>query len=199
MNKLSQNFYKMMEEGYKTAKGITDVKEKALALAELAKAIAATGFVELSEEGIMEATDASTEKVETKKTETKKAATNTKKDSLKADAGKTTKAAEVKEEKDETPAPVEEITPEVEPETTADSTEVELDEECTDAMCELKAEALERLNQYTAENAWGEDYVYNQCVPAFFEDQTIVGGDHIRPTNIDGFVTYLDQIANSAE
>jgi hypothetical protein len=207
MNKLSQNFYALIKEGYTLAKGITDVKDKAMVIASLAQAIATTGLVEGS--GEIDTVDTATEvketKKETKKTETKNA---TGKNALKPEAGKGTKTAEAKEEKveeeiiPEVTAEVVETAPQVEAEEKVETetpaeTEVEIEEEWTDAMCELKAASLERLNQYV--EAWGEDYVYNTCVPAFFEDANVVGGDNIRPTNVDGFVTYLDQIADSAE
>lgn len=180
MNNLTNIYKDVLQKGFDAAKLIIDQDKKALAYAELAKAIAATGLVENLEGVITE-----TETKETKKTESKKTTANTKKDSLKADAGKGT---EVKEEKEEVaPTPVEENT----------STEAEVTDEWTEEMTTAKAEALGRLKQYT--DAWTEDYVYNQCVPAFFEDKTVLGGDNIRPTNIDGFITYLDQIANSAE
>lgn len=191
MNTISKAFYQAVQKGLDAAKAIpvTEQKDKALAYAELANAIALTGLVE---DGVLETTDAAPAEKEVKKTETKKTATTTKKDSLKADSGKgAATTAPIKEEKEETvPEQTEEVTSTTE-------TDVEVTDEWTEEMTEAKAEALERLKQYT--DAWTEDYVYNQCVPAFFEDPSIVGGDNIRPTNIDGFITYLDQIANSAE
>lgn len=190
MNKLSQNFYNMMQEGYKMAKGITDVKDRALVLAELAKAIAMTGLVE--DTAVSEDAAEATETKTVAKTENKKATAtaNTKKDSLKADAGKgAAPAKEVVEEKipEEEEVPVDE---------TVVADEVAIDEEWTEEMTTAKAEALETLKAYT--DAWGEDYVYIDCVNAWSEG-AFSGADNIRPTNIDGFITYLVQISNQAE
>lgn len=187
---LTKTFRDALQEGFKAAKNL-ESKDKALAYAELAKAIAMTGLVEDLAEGPSDVTD-SAPKEDTKtvaKTETKKpAATNTKKDSLKTDAGKGT--APVKEAVEEKVPEEEEVVPTEE--TTAVADEVAIDEEWTDAMTSAKAEALETLKAYT--DAWGEDYVYNDCVNAWSEG-AFSGADNIRPTNIDGFITYLEQIS----
>jgi hypothetical protein len=174
---ITNTFAKVFQAGLDAASLITDQKDKGLVYAELAKALAATGLVTEKDTAVTE-NDKETKKETAKET---KKTNNSKKDSLKADAAK---AQAPKEEKEETPtAPVE----------TETEGEVEIAEEWTDDMVTLKTESLERLNAYA--ETWGEDYVYNQCVPAFFEDQTVVGKDNIRPTNIDGFVSYLDQLA----
>lgn len=201
MKAISKMYYQAIQKAMKAADNIeaTEQYKKAMAFAAISQSIATAGLVEPKEDDEVEAVAETKETA--KKPETKKATTNTKKDALKPEAGKGAKAADpVKEEV------VEEVEAEVVPEaeegavqeeTAVESNgEVEIEEEWTDAMCELKAESLERLNAYVA--AWTEDYVYNTCVPAFFEDQSIVGGDNIRPTNVDGFVTYLDQIAAQA-
>ena len=188
MNKISQTFVKALKKGFDAANMITEQDKKALAYAELAKAIAATGLVEDVDVSDTEAID---KEEAPKKTDNKKAA-NTKKDALKPESGKG--AAKPKEEVEEQ-VPTEEIAP-VQEETPVDTqTEVEIEEEWTDAMVELKSDILARLNAYAAEDAWGEEYVYNDCVSAFFESAETTGKENIRPTNIDGFVTYLDQLA----
>ena len=188
MNKISQTFVKALKKGFDAANMITEQDKKALAYAELAKAIAATGLVEDVDVSDAETTD---KEDAPKKTDNKKA-TNIKKDALKPESGKGAKPKEEVEEK----APVqEEIAPVEEEAQTETQSEVEIEEEWTDAMVELKSDVLARLAQYTAEDAWGEEYVYNDCVSSFFESAEITGKDNIRPTNIDGFVTYLDQLA----
>ena len=87
----------------------------------------------------------------------------------------------------EAPAPVEE-----EPIATAPTQEVEIVDEWTDEMCTLKAEQLGILNSYV--EAWGDAYVYNDCLGCFSEG-AFTGAENVRPSNIDGFVVYLNEIA----
>lgn len=194
---IKETFVTIINEGYKSTEGITDPYQKATALANLGQAIALSGLLSSSTQ-IAEPTT--------------EAAPATGKDSLKAEAGKGTKSKAktkakeevpvvdeippVQEEEIETP-PVEETTEEV-VETTAEAEE-ELSEEWTEEMSELKAEQLELLGQYV--EAWEASYVYGECIPAFFEDSSIVANEdnyyeYIRPTNIDGFLAYLSSLAS---
>lgn len=186
MNKLTNSFNKVIKEAYSLVGGITDVKDKAMALAAIAQAIASTGAVEAAD---IEDVDGAKEEVK-KDTAKKGASTNAKKDALKPEAGKGKTTPAPKEEKEEI-APVEDPTPAEE--TTPEETEVEIEEEWSEAMTELKAAELERLQGYV--EAWTDEYVYGDCVAAFFESSEVTGADNIRPTNIDGFLTYLDQLA----
>lgn len=203
----TRQFVEILNKGLEAAKMITEADKKALAYAELAKAVAQTGLV--TGEGHESSTTTEEQPKKEAKKETKK---KTGKDSLSPAAGKGKKKTETAPEsvtEPEVEMPEEEIMPEVEPTVEAETaaehpgvdtthveaeveTEVELDEEWTDAMCELKAEALERYNAYC--EAWGEDFVNNDCVERFFEG-AYRGAEYIRPTNIDGFISYLDQLS----
>lgn len=196
---LTKTFSEALQKGFDATKAIMDPKDKALAYAHLAQAIAMTGLVE---GGTDTTNDAEVPVEKETKAKSKK---NTNKDSLKADAGKgsATKEvveeveAEIIEENEEEPV-VEEIVEEIVEETAEEATEeeIEIDDEWTDEMINLKAAQLDLLNQYS--DAWTEEYVFNDCVTAWSEG-TFSGKDSIRPTNIDGFLTYLEQISESAE
>lgn len=176
MNKLQMAFTDFINAGSEAAKRITEAKDKAMAYAALAQAIAESKLM-----------DVQTEAVETK-------AEVTGKESLKAESskGKTKSKAKEKEVK-------EEIVPEVEAETIPEvetSTEEVMEEEWSEKMQEVKAEQLGVLNQYI--EAWGEEYIVTECMTRFFEDASITADQlwaYIRPTNIDGFVAYLASIA----
>ena len=163
---------------------IGDAKDKATICAELAKAIAMSGALRPETEVIP--APVKEEKEEPKKTSKKK---SNKKDALKTENTKT-------------PAPVEEAAPEIPeepvvtppemPEEPAQVPEVEIVDEWTEEMQELKTEQLQLLNAYV--EAWGEEFVYNDCLSAFSEG-ALVGGENVRPSNIDGFVVYLNELA----
>lgn len=177
---------------------IADAEKKALICADLAKAIAQSGLLTGSAVTTEETVEAQEPEVkETKKT-TKKSTKKSKKDALKPEASKVDNTAtEIVEEEVEVPqAPVmEEVVEETPQEPVAEETvatqEVEMVDEWTDEMCELKAEQLELLNAYV--EAWGEDYVYGDCLGAFSEG-AFTGGENVRPSNIDGFVVYLQEL-----
>lgn len=201
---IKETFVTIINEGYKSTASITDPFNKATALASLGQAIALSGLLSTTTtmaettEGTVEATG---------------------KDSLKAEAGKGTKKTASKSKakttkKDEVPPvneipPVEEETeveiPPVEEDTAgevAPVTEGELSEEWTEEMSELKSEQLEVLQAYV--DAWEASYVYGECIPAFFEDGSIEANEenyyeYIRPTNIDGFLSYLAALSSDEE
>lgn len=188
---IKETFVNIINEGYKSTEGITDPYQKATALANLGQAIALSGLISPL---ISSATQIAEPEAATGK------------DSLKAESGKGTKSksktkAKEKEvsEVNEIPPVDEEIeTPPVE-ETTEEATEEGISEEWTEETSALKAEQLELLGQYV--EAWEASYVYGQCIPAFFEDSTIVANEdnyyeYIRPTNIDGFLAYLSSLAS---
>lgn len=194
MSKLKETFITIVNEGYTATKQISDSSQKAMALASLAQAIAQSGLLVETlplSTGVVLATTTATEA--------------TGKDSLKPEASKGTskkksaKKAEVIEEPVEVvEEPVVEVAEVAEVEETTES--VELDEEWTEAMQELKAEELATLEAYV--DAWGDDCVYGDCLKAFMEDSTITMEDvwsHIRPTNIDGFIAYLASLAEEGE
>lgn len=184
MNKLQMAFTDFINAGSEAAKRITEAKDKAMAYAALAQAIAESKLM-----------DVQTEAVETK-------AEVTGKESLKAESskGKTKSKAKEKEVKEEIVPEVEaETIPEAEAEAIPEvetSTEEVMEEEWSEKMQEVKAEQLGVLNQYI--EAWGEEYIVTECMTRFFEDASITADQlwaYIRPTNIDGFVAYLASIA----
>lgn len=176
---------------------IADAEKKALICADLAKAIAQSGL--LTGSVAVEENVEAQEPKEEKKT-TKKSTKKSKKDALKPEASKVeTTTTEIVEEEIEVPqAP--EVTEEVPQEPVMEETvetpqepaqQVEMVDEWTDEMCELKAEQLELLSAYC--EAWGEDYVYGDCLGAFSEG-AFSGAENVRPSNIDGFVVYLQEL-----
>lgn len=176
---------------------IADAEKKALICADLAKAIAQSGL--LTGSVAVEENVEAQEPKEEKKT-TKKSTKKSKKDALKPEASKVeTTTTEIVEEEIEVPqAP--EATEEVPQEPVMEETvetpqepaqQVEMVDEWTDEMCELKAEQLELLSAYC--EAWGEDYVYGDCLGAFSEG-AFSGAENVRPSNIDGFVVYLQEL-----
>lgn len=194
-----KTFEFLINTGIEAVEGIVDAKEKATVCAELAKAIAMSGVLRASEVETEEVTPVE-EKKETKKKSNKKA--SNKKEALKTENQKEETVTPMPvEEAPEVPAtPVEEVVPEepqvpVEEETVATpapTQEVEIVDEWTDEMCTLKAEQLEILNNYVA--AWGDEYVYETCL-GYFSEGAFTGAENVRPSNIDGFVVYLNQLA----
>ena len=182
---------------------IGDAEKKATICAELAKAVAQSGLLTADAVEVVET-------VEPKKEEKKKSTKKTKKDALKPEASKiesTPQEPVMEEETIETPqepvmeevqeevieTPQEPVTQEEVVETPQEpvAEETVMEDEWTDAMCELKAEQLELLSAYC--EAWGEDYVYGDCLGAFSEG-AFTGAENVRPSNIDGFVVYLQEL-----
>mgnify|MGYP006894300769 CR=1 FL=1 len=174
MATISQMFVNLVNDGIKASKTISDPKEKALACAELAKALAITGLVSTSS-GDSEAQEVA---------ETKEALKNKPKGKQKP----------VKEEEPEV-----EETQEVEDETTETeeeaATDAELVDEWTEEMVELKAEQLEFVQQLQEEY---DEETIDECVRNFSEG-VLNGIEEISPLNIDGFVAYMEMLIADAE
>lgn len=192
-----RTFEFLINTGVSSVEGIVDPKERAMVCAELAKAIAMSGV--LREPEVEETAEQAEEKKEAKRKAASKGKGNSKKEALKTENQKEETVTPVKEEVavPETPAvPEEPVAPAVEEEVVKTPavapTEVEIVDEWTDEMLTLKAEQLELLNSYVA--AWGEEYVYNDCL-GYFSEGAFAGAENVRPSNIDGFVVYLNQLA----
>ena len=184
-----KTFEQLINTGVESLEMVADAKEKAAICAELAKAIAMSGLLT----GAAPAVEVKETKEEKKKT-TKK---NTKKDALKPEASKGESApAVIEEEPVATPQEPVVTEPEVSEPEVAPTTNTEIVDEWTDEMVELKAEQLQRLNDYV--EAWEADYVYNDCLGAMTEG-VLVGAENVRPSNIDGFLAYLDALAASMQ
>lgn len=187
-----KTFEYLINTGVSAVEGIVDAKERAMVCAELAKAVAMSGVLKASDvdESI---SPADIEKPEKEAKKGSKSSKSNKKEALKTE-----------NQKKETATPVEEAAPVDEPEvpqapveeevveTPAPAQEVEIVDEWTEEMQQLKAEQLEILNSYV--EAWGDEYVYNDCLGCFTEN-TLVGAENVRPSNIDGFVVYLNELA----
>lgn len=175
---MKEVFEFLVQTGMDQIELIAEPKEKALACAALATAVAKSGLLMpmITLEG-QTACLTNVEPEPIKETGKKKAAGKKKveaKDVLKPEAAKIEAPAPIVEEQIETPQ---------EP--------VETDE-WTDETCTERAEELTMLNQYV--EAWGEDYVYVDCLTAFTEG-AFSGGENVRPSNIQGFLVYLQQLA----
>lgn len=184
---------------------MVEPKDKSMVCAELAKAIAMSGLLS---EGIVTTTEEDTkepkaeEKTEPKKekktsSKSKTAKSKAEKEALKPEAGKGKKVAEepVAEEPQEPEVPQEEApaeTPQEEVVAEPGAQNLSDLDEWTEALQVEKREQLETLEAYTA--AWGEEYVYNDCLSAF-TNGVLTGPAAVRPSNIDGFVVYLQQLA----
>lgn len=178
-NNLTKVFSTALQKGFDAAKLIVEPKDKALAYAELVKAIAQTGLVVDTE--IIE---------EIKEKETKK---KSGKDSLKAESGKGKKKTEEPVEQapvDETPK-ASEVTEDIEEDIPEEDDNWE-----SEAIREAKNDQLELLQEYVT--AWGEDYVYNTLLEAWSEG-TFSGVENVRPSNIDGFLAYIAELVKQNE
>lgn len=176
---------------------VADAEKKATICAQLAQAIALSGALRPEVEAMPVQEESEPVKEEPKKTTKKKS--SSKKDSLKTENTKApAKEKEVVEEETpqvpEEPVAEEPSVPEEPVQTPAEepAQEVEMTDEWTDEMATAKAEQLELLNAYV--EAWGEEFVYGDCLSAFSEG-ALVGGENVRPSNIDGFVIYLHELA----
>ena len=188
---------------------MVEPKDKSMVCAELAKAIAMSGLLSerivttIEEDTKEPKAEEKTELKKEKKTSSKSKAAKSKaeKEALKPEAGKGKKVAEepVAEEPQEPEVPQEEAPAEIPAEVPQEEVVTEpaaqnlsdLDE-WTEALQVEKREQLETLEAYTA--AWGEEYVYNDCLSAF-TNGVLTGPAAVRPSNIDGFVVYLQQLA----
>ena len=207
-----KTFEFLINTGIESIEGIVDPKEKATVCAELAKAIAMSGVLRGSEVEAEETTPVVEEKKETKKKGAGKKASS-KKEALKTENQKEETVTPIAEAPVvetpiaeapvvETPVvetPVVEEAPQVpqepiaeEPVATPAPAEVEIVDEWTEEMLTLKAEQLGILNAYV--EAWGDAYVYNDCLGCFSEN-AFTGAENVRPSNIDGFVVYLNELA----
>lgn len=187
-----KTFEFLINTGIESIEGIVDPKEKATVCAELAKAIAMSGVLRGSEVEAEETTPVVEEKKETKKKGAGKKASS-KKEALKTENQKEETVTPIAE------TPVVEEAPQVpqepiaeEPVATPAPAEVEIVDEWTEEMLTLKAEQLGILNAYV--EAWGDAYVYNDCLGCFSEN-AFTGAENVRPSNIDGFVVYLNELA----
>ena len=179
MATISQMFVNLVNDGIKASKAISDPKEKALACAELAKALAMTGLVSTLS-GDSEAQEVA---------ETKEALKNKPKGKQKPVKEEEPEVEETQEVEDEV------VETEKEAETEEAVTDVELVDEWTEEMIELKAEQLEFIQQLQEEY---DEETINECVRNFSEG-VLNSIEEISPLNIDGFVAYMEMLIADAE
>lgn len=180
--KFNNIFSTFIQEGYEAAKLIQDPANKATAYAALANAIATAGLVETN-------TDINLEE--------KESTTATKgKDSLKAESSKGTKKTSTKKKEEPVAAeePQEEVKAE-EPQSETVENSADTDDWDAPGVQDKYAEQLSRLQAYV--DAWGEDYVYGEAL-SYWSEGAFNSADSIRPSNIDGFLVYLDSLCAEA-
>lgn len=200
---LEKDFMSLVKEGKAAIALISDSDKKALACAQLAQAIASTGVLNMMElkeaisvgtaiksedvvEAIKEEADTKKEKKATKSSRSTKSKAKGK-DALKNEAAKEPVAEETTETVEAEVVPTIEETTDNGQAVDAEHEDVELVEEWTEEMCEVKAEDLNAYNWYL--DVWGEERMC-ELVSSFFEGRE-TDLSAIRPTNITGFVTFL--------
>lgn len=187
MANLSKTFGELVKQGFEALGTISDPYQKALAAAELAKAVAQTGLVGLADE----ATPATPEEAaEIKEAIKKDDATATKKKAPAPKADKKAAPAPKKEEPKEEPVeePVEEPT--------TDEEGAEEGGWTADAL-EKYAEELDFIAQLT--DQYGEDgpSIMDECVQDWSEG-VFKSTEDITPDNIVGFKAYLEMLLADA-
>jgi hypothetical protein len=176
MASINQMFANMMSEGITAAKAISDPEKKALACAELAKALAMTGLISVGGETAPVATTPAAEGKEALKEKAKP---------------KQKPVKETAEAVEETQETAEETTEE---ETPAESGEVTVVEEWNDEMVEMFSEQLEVVQQLQEEY---DEETLDECVKNFSEG-VLNGIEDISPLNIDGFIAYIQMLLADA-
>lgn len=179
-------FEQLITTGVENLEAIGDVAKKAEICAQLASAIAQSGLLEFPGTTLMENEEPKEETVSSAKGKTRgkgKSTSKKEKEALKPEAGKDT---EIKEEAPSVPEeiveePQQEVVPEEPQEPAADPTVI-------------PEEIAQQLKAY--EDAWTEDYVYNECLSAFSEGR-LTGKENINGTNAEAFLIYLGQLAAS--
>jgi hypothetical protein len=163
-NTIKELFVKAINNGFKSTEMIAEAKDKAMAYAAIATAIAQSGLIASNESaGEAEAP-----------VKTPAASTPTGKDAIKTGADKGSKAAPK--------APATPVAP----------AEIEIVEEWTDEMIELKGSQVEKLNALKEE--YGDD-VINQGVEMFSEN-IYHSIDEITPLNIDAFLDFVENMTS---
>lgn len=178
-------FEQLITTGVENLEAIGDVAKKAEICAQLASAIAQSGLLEFPGTTLVENEESKEENVSSAKGKTKskgKTTSKKEKEALKPEAGKDTK---IKEEAPSVPEEIVEEQQEVAPQ--------EPQEPIVDPTI-ISEEIAQQLKAY--EDAWTEDYVYNECLSAFSEGR-LTGKENINGTNAEAFLIYLGQLAAS--
>lgn len=176
MASVNQMFAQMMSEGMNATKAISDPKDRALACAELAKALAMTGLI------VIDDTPAATVSAEEAKEALKE------KPKIKQKPAK--KDEPVKEE-----APAEDAETEEEEAAATEDGEVEVVDKWTEEMIEMFSEQLEAVQQLQEEY---DEETIDECVQNFSEG-VLNGIEDISPLNIEGFLAYMQMLIADAE
>lgn len=172
---MKKTFITLVNTALSNLELIGEADKKASICAELAKAVAMSGLMN----EVIEKEEVEEEPVRETKKKTSRKSKALKKDALKPEASKVDEEVEPVEKIEE---PVEEETEAVEP--------VEPIEESEEN--DFTQEQLDTLAIYV--DAWGDEYVYDTCLSAFSEG-LLSGIDNITPSNIEGFLVYLEDVA----
>ena len=193
---MKELFEQLINTGVENLEMVEPAQKSAIC-AELAKAIAMSGLLvqtPLVAESIPAEEVKKEEKKEDKKPATKgkgKTKSKTEKEALKPEAGKGKKEEKAPAAPAEEPVAEAPQEPVVEEPVVTPQSHESLDE-WTPELTTEKKEQLALLQAYV--EAWGEDYVYNDCLGAF-TNNVLQGAGAVRPSNIDGFVVYLQQLS----
>lgn len=178
MANINEIFVKVLNEGIQSANVISDPKDKSIAYAELAKAIAMTGLVSIGDKSeeidVTEAKEALREKAKPAKTKAKK--------------------QEAEPEQQQEKASEEASNHQVQEESSEKET-TEITEEWTEEMIEMFKEQLDFIRGLQEEY---DEEIIDECVRNFSEGQ-FNSIDDITPLNIEGFAAYMKMLIEDAE
>lgn len=183
-------FEQLITTGVENLEAIGDVAKKAEICAQLASAIAQSGLLESPGTTLMENEEPKEETVTSAKGKTRgkgKSTSKKEKEALKPEAGKDTEIQE------EAPSVPEEMVEEPQQQEQQEVVPEEPQEPAVDPTV-IPEEIAQQLKAY--EDAWTEDYVYNECLSAFSEGR-LTGKENINGTNAEAFLIYLGQLAAS--
>lgn len=184
MANIKEIFLTTINKGLEATSLISDPKDKALAYAQIARALATTGLVR----------DAVLPKdVDITIEENKEAIKEEAKKATKKKTSQKQKSKQAEETKEESQPEVQETAePEAQEtvETPAEDQETEKELDWDDV-----TEEVDILNDF--KGTYGDDAI-NECIRAF-SDNVLVSIEDITPANIKAFVTYLNMLQNEAE
>lgn len=196
MSNLTNTFVGLIQEGVTAMRAISDPKDKAMVAAQLARAVASTSLVGISEDA-QEVEMTAEEAAETKEAIKEGTAGKVNKPVKPAKPAKPVKAAKpVKEEAAE------------EPETEPDVVEGAAEEEVTATKEEVPADTSEDTEEWTDEavEKYGAELDYITQIRETYGDEGIEASisdwsegvyssfDDISPLNVKGFASYLEML-----
>lgn len=186
MMNYDKKFEELITEGENTLKCVSDLKDKAMICAALAQAIA----IKCSSMPVEESIKLDKETAVSGKDSLKNESTKEKK---KTSTKKTAAATPAEEESVENTTPVEEQPQET---PALEVTPEDANDEWNEENNEKYKEFIDIVQQYR--DAWEDEYVLGVALRDFMETSDTITDEnvweYIRPTNIEAFVAYLDEI-----